>query len=204
MNNSTLLTRFFSGAIEFGNRYFTLSGLFFRKDKHVFAKMEISMILLTVFCTTILFVIGDLSFALGLFFCILLSQRILEYLIVYSRNFILGRGRVFTHFPDQNSRSQWLIIMFLINLFEVVLTFAVWYAFLSKHFPGSFSAPIGVLDSFYISMVTFFTLGFGDIFPLAGIPKLLISFESFLSFYTFLIIINGLISIHFTGSSNKK
>ncbi len=204
MKNSTLLTKFFSESIEFGNRYFTVSGLFFPKDKNVFGKIEIAMLILTVFCLAVLFKIGDLSFGLGLLFCILVSQRILEYLIVYSRNFILGRGRVFTHFPDKDTVGQWLIIMFLLNLLQVVLSFAVFYRFLSVHVPGSFSQNIGFIDSFYISMVTFFTLGFGDISPVGQVAKMLISFESFLSFYTFLIVINGLISIHFTNNSLKK
>ncbi len=204
MKNSTLLTRFFSESIEFGNRYFTVSGLFFPKEKNVFEKIEIAMLFLTMLCLALLFKIGDLSFGIGLFFCILVSQRILEYLIVYSRNFILGRGRVFTHFPDTDTRGQWLIIMFLLNLSQVVLSFAVFYRFLSVHFPGSFTQSIGVLDSFYISMITFFTLGFGDISPVGRAVKMLVSFESFLSFYTFLIVINGLISIHFTNNSSKK
>ncbi len=201
MSQSTFLTKFFSGAIEFGNKYFTASGLLFSKDKNVFAKVEILTMFLTFLSLAVLFKIGDLSFGWGLFLCVLLSQRILEYIIVYSRNFILGRGRVFTDFPDNNSRGQWLIIMFLINLLGVVLSFAVWYRFLSVNFVGSFSQNIGTLDSFYMSMVTFFTLGFGDIVPVAWVPKILASFESFLSFYTFLIVVNGLISIHFT---NKK
>ena len=148
MKNSTLLTRFFQSPLNLGIAILLFQVYFFQKRKNVFEKIEIAMLFLTMLCLALLFKIGDLSFGIGLFFCILVSQRILEYLIVYSRNFILGRGRVFTHFPDTDTRGQWLIIMFLLNLSQVVLSFAVFYRFLSVHFPGSFTQSIGVLDSF--------------------------------------------------------
>lgn len=204
MKNSTLFTRFFSKLIELGNYNLTVTGLFLRKDKDVFAKIEILTLILTCFSALALFWIDDLSFLVGLFVCLVLAQRVLEYLIVYSRNFIFGAGRVFTNFPDKDSLGPWLIIMFLINLMQVVLSFAVCYRFLSVNFPDSFSQNIGAIDSFYISMVTFFTLGFGDIYPVGSIAKLLVAFESFLSFYTFLIVINGLITMHFSIGSNIK
>lgn len=187
----------FSGAVEFGNSYFTISSLFYKNDKKVFAKVEVMLVLLIILCVLALFNIGKLSFVGGLSVCILFSQRVLEYMIVYSRNFILHRGRVFTDFPDKKSRGEWLLIMFLLNLLQVVLVFALWYQFLSLQIPGSFSQHIGILDGFYLSVVTFFTLGFGDIVPVYAVPKLIVAFESFLSFYTFLIVINGLIGLHF-------
>lgn len=203
MDKSTFLTKFFSGAVEFGNRHFTVSGLLFRNDKNVFAKIEILLVLLTVLCVSALFKIGDLPFAWGLAVSLLLTQRVFEYLIVYSRNFILSRGRVFTDFPDKKSRGEWLVIMFLLNLSQVILVFALWYRFLSLHFPSAFSQTIGVLDGFYLSVITFFTLGFGDIVPTAPVTKLIVSFQSFLSFYTLLIVMNGLIALHFVHNDER-
>ncbi len=199
MDNSTFLTKFFAGAVEFGNRHFTVSGLLFRDDKKVFAKIEMLLLLLTVLSVSVLFQIENFSFWPGLALCLIFSQRVFEYLIVYSRNFILSRGRVFTDFPDKKSRGEWIVIMFLLNLLQVILVFALWYRFLSLHIPSAFSQTIGVLDGFYLSVITFFTLGFGDIVPTAPVTKLIVSFQSFLSFYTLLIVMNGLIAHHFVG-----
>lgn len=192
----SFLVKAFTGVIEFGNRYFTLGGALFRKDKNnIFVKIEMMMIAMVLLCAAILFFIDRFPFWLGVAICILLFQRLVEYLIVYSRNFVLNRGRIFSH-ADKLQRGQWLIIMFFMNLVQINIIFAIWYRFLSLNISDAFSKTLSVLDSFYFSVVTFFTIGYGDIVPLLPLAKILAVVQGITAFYTFVIVVNGLISIH--------
>ena len=83
----SFLVKAFSGIIEFGNRYFTLGGAIFRKDKrNIFVKIEMMMVAMVWFALAILLFIDRFPFWLGVAVSIALIQRLAEYLIVYSRN----------------------------------------------------------------------------------------------------------------------
>lgn len=192
----SLLVKAFSGIIEFGNRYFTLGGAIFRKDKrNIFVKIEMMIVAMVLVCAGILLFIDRFPFWLGVAVSIALIQRLAEYLIVYSRNFVLNRGRIFSH-ADKLQRGQWLILMFFMNLVQINIIFAIWYRFLSLNVEGAFSKTLSALDSVYFSIVTFFTIGYGDIVPLVPLAKILAIVQGITAFYTFVIIVNGLISIH--------
>ena len=118
-------------------------------------------------------------------------------IIVYARNFIYNKGRIFAHFENPTRCSEWLIIMFTLNIIQIVVIFAVWYRFISLADPAAFGQAMGVLDSVYFSAITFLTIGFGDITPQSDITKLLVLFQGGITFYTIVIVVNGLISIHF-------
>ena len=192
----SLLVKAFSGIIEFGNRYFTLGGAIFRKDKrNIFVKIEMMIVAMVLVCAGILLFIDRFPFWLGVAVSIAPIQRLAEYLIVYSRNFVLNRGRIFSH-ADKLQRGQWLILMFFMNLVQINIIFAIWYRFLSLNVEGAFSKTLSALDSVYFSIVTFFTIGYGDIVPLVPLAKILAIVQGITAFYTFVIIVNGLISIH--------
>ena len=192
----SFLVKAFSGIIEFGNRYFTLGGAIFRKDKrNIFVKIEMMIVAMVLVCAGILLFIDRFPFWLGVAVSIALIQRLAEYLIVYSRNFVLNRGRIFSH-ADKLQRGQWLILMFFMNLVQINIIFAIWYRFLSLNVEGAFSKTLSALDSVYFSIVTFFTIGYGDIVPLVPLAKILAIVQGITAFYTFVIIVNGLISIH--------
>jgi hypothetical protein len=195
----SFIVRAFTSSIEFSARWLTVSGLFFKKNRNIFMKIEVMMLTFTVLSIFLLFIIDKISYAAGLVISIFLIQRVFEYFVVYSRNFILNRGRVFTNFPNEVSLGEWLILMFFVNMIQVMLVFATWYRFISFHSPQSFSVgePLGVLDSLYFGTVTFFTVGFGDIVPMMPLTKILAMLQIGLTFYTIVIVINGLISIHF-------
>jgi len=46
-------------------------------------------------------------------------------------------------------------------------------------------------------MITFITVGYGDIIPLSALAKSIVMLQVALTFYTLVIVVNGLISIHF-------
>lgn len=199
----SLLTKAFDSGLEWANRWLTISGLFFKSNDYVFIKIEIFMIIMSVVLVALLRFFHLFSFWSGLIISLLLAQRILEYLIIYSRNFISHRGRILTHFTDIAARSQWVILMFFFNLLHLLLVFAIWYRFLSLSDPHAFSHPLGMLNSFYYSAVTFFTIGFGDIAPLSAMAQILTIAQAAIFFYTLVIVINGLIAIHLSFSQQK-
>ena len=155
------------------------------------------MIIITFICLGLLLSIHLFPSWLALVIAILLIQRVIEFVIVYSRNFIHNKGRIFTHFENVTQRGEWLIIMFTLSITQIVIIFAIWYRLISLANPAAFTQSLGILDSLYFSTITFLTVGFGDITPLTALPKLLVIFQGILLFYTFVIVINGLISIHF-------
>jgi hypothetical protein len=186
--------------VEFGNRWFTLSSLIFRSQAGIFHKLEKMMLIITLLCAVLLLTIHLLPYIAAVVICALLAQRVIEFLIVYSRNFILGRGRIFSEFTDTERRGQWLILMFTFNIAQIALIFAIWYRTLSLWAPYSFSRPLDILDSLYFSVITFLTVGYGDITPVSGFAKGLVMLQLILTFYTLVVVINGVISIHFKKS----
>ncbi|MEK7583145.1 MAG: ion channel [Patescibacteria group bacterium] len=158
------------------------------------------MIVITFVCFGLLLTIQYIPYWLGVIICILLVQRVLEFMIVYSRNFIFNRGRIFSLFHDPQKRGEWLIVMFALNVMQLVLIFALWYQMISIANPESFSHPLHILDSLYFSFATYITVGYGDIYPVSSLARITTIMQMSLFFYTIVIVINGLISIHF----NKK
>lgn len=201
----SIIIKAFGAATEFGYKYLTIGGLFFKNDPHVFVKLEAIMVVLIAVSIGVLVGLEYMPFGLALVCCILLSQRILEYVIVYSRNFIFNRGRIFTHFSDSSTLGQWVILVFFLNVIEIIVVFAVWYRFFFLFFDRAFSQAITftVMDSLYLSMTTFAMVSFGDIIPTAYFTKTFVMIESMLIFYTIIVVINGLISVHF-GSRDHK
>ena len=194
---STFIVRVFTDFIEWGNQWLTLSHWVFKKNDNIFAKVEALMLGVTAFTFLLLFVVQWMPRALDPLVIAFLFQRVLEFLIVYSRNFILKRGRVFTQFRSNESRGAWLILMFSVSLVQIIAVFAIGFHLMSLEDPNSFNKHMGVLDSFYFSMVTFLTVGYGDIRPLTAMPKLLIIAHGFLTYFVLVVVINGLTSNHF-------
>ncbi|MFH1012366.1 MAG: ion channel [Candidatus Peregrinibacteria bacterium] len=193
----SLLLSILSRIVEWGNNWLTLSHWLIRGNRHIFIKLEILMLVIVVFCVTLLCVIDRLPYTVALVLSIILIQRVLEFLIVYSRNFILRRGRIFSDFTDEETRGQWLLIMFSLNVIQIITIFAIWYHLISEVNPAAFSLSLDALNSLYFSITTFFTIGYGDIVPLAVLPKALIMVQNALTFYTIVIVVNGVVTIHF-------
>ena len=195
-----VIVDYFNRIIEFGNKWCTLSNLLFRSSEHIFRKLEGMMLVITIICIVLLFCIHKFPWWLGLLIAILLIQRVIEFIIVYSRNFIFNRGRIFSEFKDPIRRGQWLISMFSFNIIQVILIFAIWYRLLSFWDPSAFSYTLNIIDSLYFSVVTLLTVGYGDIIPISNLAKGLVILQLILTFYTVVIVINGVISIHFRRS----
>jgi len=195
--SKSIIIDLFAQVIEIGNRWLTFSGLFFRNDKNVFRKIEFLTIFFTLLSGFVLLIIGELPIITATIIAILLGQRVVEFMTVYTRNFVFNRGRIFTHFKDSNKRGQWLILMFTLNIIQINLIFAVWYRLITTINSEAFSQSLSILDSFYFSIVTFLTIGYGDVIPVTASAKLIVIFQSVLTFYTLFIVINGLIYSHF-------
>ncbi len=202
LKEQSLLVDWFGHLIDFGNRWFVLSRYLFKSDDNIFHKLEGLMVIIVLFCVGFWLGLAYIPTKIAIVIAILLAQRVIEFVIVYSRNFIFSRGRIFTHFKDAQKRGQWLIGMFTMNIMQMIVIFAIWYRLISVVYPISFSQPLGTLDSLYFSFVTFITVGYGDIYPISAFAKIVAMSQIALTFYTVVIVINGLISIHFTSKGN--
>lgn len=197
-NKKSFIVAGFSRFIEWGNEWLTLAHWLFKEnDPDIFRKLEVTMVLMIAICFGMLLSIDKMPLITGTVVCILLIQRVVEFVIVYSRNFILDRGRIFSDYHDEIERSQWLLIMFSLNIAQVIVVFATWYHFIGSLYPDAFSQPMGILNSLYFSVVTFVTVGFGDIAPVSPIAKILVMGQNAVTFYTLVVVVNGIVTLHF-------
>lgn len=194
----------FSNFLEWGNKNLTLSKWFFVKNKHIFVKLELMMIAISLICVWLLFYIRYLPHWLGIIISILLIQRVLEFFIVYSRNFIFNRGRVFLHFNDNQKSGQWLITMFGLNVIQILFVFAIWFQMISILNPAAFSQELFALNSLYYSFTTFLTVGYGDIYAKSSFAQMAVIGQMAFAFYTIVIVVNGLISVHFNNKNKSE
>ena len=198
IRNKSILIETFSDLIEWVNKHFTVANWFLKKDaKEVFYKIEMMMIGIMVILLIIFFTLHLMPTWLMVTLSFLLVQRLIEFVVVYARNFIFGRGRIFTHFRDPLQRGEWLLMMFSLNAIQIALIFSIWYRVIGMLNPSAFSQPLDMLNSLYYSVITFLTVGYGDIVPLSTLAKSVVLIQNALTFYIFVIVINGLISIHF-------
>ena len=193
----SILVDSFRDFIGFANKHFTLSKYLIKGDHDLFFRIEIMMLSIIGLSILALSTLHYMPHWLLIVVSILFIQRIVEFFIVYSRNFIFNEGRVFTHFEDANRQGQWLLMMFSVNMIQMIIIFSIWYRSVSILNEGAFSQVLGVSDAVYFSMITFLTVGYGDIIPVSELARALVMFQSALTFYTVVIVINGLISIHF-------
>lgn len=198
-----MIIQVLSNAVEFANRWLSLSGLMFRDAQNIVARVEKMMVAITFLCIGIFLTITLIPRPVALVIAILLVQRVIEFFLVYTRHFIFNKGLIFAHFDDVNELGQWFIVMFSLSLTQVILVFSTWYQLLSTIDPAAFSQALGTIDSLYFSLITFLTIGYGDIVPVSPLARSLVIVESVLTFYTLVIVINGMISIHFSTPKHR-
>ena len=120
-----------------------------------------------------------------LFFCFifLFWFRIRLFVVVISIYFLYevlysSFRDLLSYFQLPNNRingRRWILISFS-NILLIIVTFGVIIKYTSMHFSPNICNP---LTAFYMSALTFTTLGFGDIEPIDSIGKLIVCFELF-------------------------
>jgi Ion channel len=199
IRHHSFIVRVFSAVVEWGNEWLTLSHWFFKRSDYIFLKIEAMMLCITGVCLTLPFWVDRIPSIMYPLLYAFFIQRILEFVIVYSRNFILRRGHIYSHaqFQSDQHRGTWLLLMFSLSVLQIVTIFGSWTRLLSFLDPNAFSRPIDGLDGLYFSAVTFLTIGFGDIAPVTTAAKFLMLTEGVLTFFVVVVVINGLTSTHF-------
>jgi len=126
------------------------------------------------------------------------GERVYEDKMHFRKRFALFSGRHFAHlghfFFDKTSRyghslGRWgVTVLIFISLFAGI--FALLDLFSSNSMFESYAAKSGVFDYLYFSVVTFTTLGYGDIVPVTIAEKFTVACEVLLGFIMLGIFIN--------------
>lgn len=205
-HHHSFIVRAFSAFVEWGNEWLTLSHWLFKPGKLIFVRIEAMMLVITAFCIGLPFWIEKIPSYLYPVLIAFFVQRIVEFVIVYSRSFILKRGHVFSNaqFQSEQRRGEWLLLMFSLSALQIVMVFASWTRMISFLDPGAFTYPLGGMDSLYFSAMTFLTVGYGDIVPNSVLAKLLVLLQGGLMYFTLVVVVNGLNSAHFGNRKSSE
>jgi len=133
------------------------------------------------------------------------SERVHVDKMHFRKRFAFFSGRHFVHlghfFLDKTSRYGHSFFRFAFTVLLFISAFAGIYALLeiisATSMFQNYSTPSGVFDYFYFSVVTFTTLGYGDIVPVTIAEKAIVGFEVLLGFTMLGVLIN-LIKRRFT------
>ncbi|MCT4617237.1 MAG: potassium channel family protein [Candidatus Gracilibacteria bacterium] len=90
---------------------------------------------------------------------------------------------------EENSYMLFFIRL-TIYILAFLISFGFIYSFVDRLYPGAFKGAETLVDYFYYSIVTFTTVGFGDISPVYQIAKIFTMWE-IMSSYLFIVLIIG-------------
>ncbi|NPV91173.1 MAG: two pore domain potassium channel family protein [Firmicutes bacterium] len=77
--------------------------------------------------------------------------------------------------PDRGFR--YLFLGWVLSVFSIVVGYSSLYTELYRRVAGSFAGELGGITSVYFSVVTFATVGYGDIYPTASLSRILVMSE---------------------------
>ena len=82
----SILVNLLSRFLEFGNKRFVLSSYIFKSDENIFHKLEGLIFIITLFCIGLWLWLDYIPVSISIVIAYLLIQRVIEFVIVYSRN----------------------------------------------------------------------------------------------------------------------
>lgn len=91
----------------------------------------------------------------------------------------------------KKSRKIGLLYAFFVPLFSLMY-FIASSCFGEIFYINGTESELDIIDSFYFSVITFTTLGYGDIYPAGGVGKLLVSFQVLSGILLLGLFLNGL------------
>lgn len=105
-------------------------------------------------------------------------------------------GKYYRDFEFKSSISSiFVLLAFLsLGLASYIAGFASVYLSLFRNSIQNFNQPLSSISGIYFSIVTFATVGFGDIFPLSALAKMVVSIQIMMSFFLVGIVLTTTIS----------
>jgi hypothetical protein len=89
---------------------------------------------------------------------------------------------------DTNQPLKFLLLYVALSVATCIAGFSIAYLDLSQSNPSAFNVPLTPISALYFSIITFATVGYGDIFPAIDLTRLLVSLEIIIAMlYTILI-----------------
>ena len=85
------------------------------------------------------------------------------------------------------------VILSIINYIEIILLFAIYYNSSIAHL--NISSSLTGVEGLYFSVVTQFTVGFGDIYPKNGMTKLVVVAHCTIAWFMSIIVISRVVSL---------
>lgn len=91
--------------------------------------------------------------------------------------------------------SRRLLVLALHNYLEIVLWFAFAYAVFEERFQNSSEILTSSVGSFYFSVVTMTTLGYGDVTPRDSLTRLLVTSQTLLGVFMALVVVGWMVGL---------
>lgn len=126
--------------------------------------------------------------SINLFF----NKKVFFIVVIFLIITLLNTVRIVKWLVDCNNKNFYFISLYLIESFFIII---VLYANIYKNFDSLFSKEkLSIVDAIYYSITTFTTTGYGDIYPIHDITKIIVNSEMIIGYFFSAIVVAIIVS----------